>query len=204
MKKLRDYSGPFKAGIKLEDFSKETLVELVKLYSRLYIAIDGFWFLAVREKMGEDTALACDLWAWDKEVPYEMKRIAQALKIKGRDLEAIMKLFQFEPWFLNMKYAFEVEGKSKLKITVTHCPTLEALEKEGKGREKSICHLVEPVIFQKYIQFFSPQGRAVALKLPPRQGKGELCCQWEFLLEPGEDQGLTPSGSGATGSEPAP
>lgn len=186
MKNLEDYSGPFRSDIKLEDFSREKLIELVRLYTKLYIAIDGFWFLAVKEKFGEEAALDCDLWAWGKQIPYEMKRIGQALKIEGRDLEAFMKTFQFEPWFVNMKYTFEKDGENKLTMTVTHCPTLEALEKEGKGREKAICNYIEPALFQKYVQFFNPRGRVAAIKVPPRQNKEGLCCQWEFFLEVAE------------------
>ncbi len=45
MSRLRDYSGQFNPNLKLEDFSKEVLVKLIKMYGRLYMAVDGFWYL---------------------------------------------------------------------------------------------------------------------------------------------------------------
>lgn len=42
MSRLRDYSGQLNLNIKLEDVSKDVLVELFKMYGRLYLAVDGF------------------------------------------------------------------------------------------------------------------------------------------------------------------
>ena len=50
MSKLRDYSGHYQVNLKLEDLSKEAVVRLVQLYCRSYLALDGFWYLAVKEK----------------------------------------------------------------------------------------------------------------------------------------------------------
>lgn len=59
MRKLRDYSGQLNPNIKLGNFSKDGLVRLLKMYSRLYLAVDGFWYLAVKEKVNNDMALTC-------------------------------------------------------------------------------------------------------------------------------------------------
>ena len=68
MGQLNDDTSKLVPNIKLEDFSKETLIELIKIYGRLYLSVDGFWFLAVREKVNNDTAIDCDLWVWEKQI----------------------------------------------------------------------------------------------------------------------------------------
>ncbi len=98
MNQLNDYSGKFIPNVKLEDFSKETLVELLKVYSKLYLSVDGFWYLSVKEKVNNDTALDCDLWVWERQIKSELKRIGKALNIKGDDVEAFLKIFQMTPW----------------------------------------------------------------------------------------------------------
>lgn len=66
-------------------------------------------------------------------------------------------------------------------MTVTYCPTLDALEKEGQDRENEICNIVEPAIFKCYAAFFSPTIEVKCLKSPPRKSKDdEVCCIWEF------------------------
>ncbi len=61
MSKLDDYSGEFKPDLKPSDFSYEALEKLIKTYGQLYKALDGFWYLALMEKSGNDEALACDM-----------------------------------------------------------------------------------------------------------------------------------------------
>ena len=45
----------------LEKFPKETLIELIKMYSRNWLTLDGLWFSGVEEKFGLDEALALDV-----------------------------------------------------------------------------------------------------------------------------------------------
>ena len=113
MEGLNDYREQFLPGLKPQDFSHDALVELLGVYSQLYMGIDGFWYL---------------------------------------------------------------NGHA-----------LEALEKEGGGRESQICRMVEPQVFKGYASFFNPRIETKPLKLPPRKRKDGICCQWEFKLE---DQGL--------------
>jgi hypothetical protein len=67
MSRLRDYSGQLNPNIKLEDFSKDVLAQMVKMYGKMYLAVDGFWYLSVKEKVNNDMALACDFWVWGKQ-----------------------------------------------------------------------------------------------------------------------------------------
>ena len=43
MRKLKDYSGQFLPELKLSHFSSDILVELLGLYTKLFIAKDAFW-----------------------------------------------------------------------------------------------------------------------------------------------------------------
>lgn len=182
MNGLSDYSGEFNPDIRFEDFSKDFLVELLKLYSKLVLAIDGFWYLAIKERDSNEGAALCDMWAWEKEVKYEMNRLAKLLKIQGNAVVTLMKALQMSPWFQNLEYNIEIINKNNAVLTIAHCPTLEALEKEGEGRERTICKLVDAMIYKKYAEFFNPNMEVRHLKLPPRKSKEEICCQWEFKV----------------------
>ena len=182
MSELIDYSGDFNPNMKLEDFSKEALIELLRVYSKLYIAADGFWYLAVKERISNEEALACDMWVWERGTKYEMNKITKSLKIHGDDVIAVMKALQMTPWFRHCQYKMDILNRNEAIFTMTHCPTLEALEKEGEGREETICKVVEPMLLNKYAEFFNPNMKVRYLKLPPRRSKEEICCQWEFKI----------------------
>ena len=135
------------------------------------------------ERRGNDEALACDIEAWEKITRYEMKNITKELNIEGNDVVAFMKAMQLSPWSQRMKHTIEFQGKNKALFTVTQCPTLEALEKEGKGREDQICNIVDIKWMQDTADFFNPDIKVTPLKTPPREDKKGICCQWEISLE---------------------
>lgn len=180
MRKLHDYSGKFKADLEPADFTRELLIDIVKLYSRLYMGLDGIWYLSIKEKASNDDAVACDILTWKRASKYEMSRITKRFNIQGNDVIALMKALQLTPWYWTVKARIEIESPDRAVLTVSHCPTVDALEKEGEGRENQICQMVEPEIYNAYCSYFSPDMKAILLKAPPRKSKDDIYCQWEF------------------------
>lgn len=182
MAKLADYSGKFRSDLKPGDFQPDVVAGLLDLYSKIFVRVDGFWYLAVKERVSNQEALACDLKVWQRLCKYEMENITRQLNIQGRDVTALMKTIQMIPWLQQIEYQIEIENESSATLTIRQCVTLAALEKEGEGREKEICSIVEPVIFKCYAGFFDPDIEVKCLKAPPRRGKDEICCSWRFCL----------------------
>ena len=183
MKELSDYSGEFLPNLKLNDFSPTTLAELLTLYAKLYLAMDASWYLTVKERLGNKEALACDIQTWESMCKYEMAMIKRQLKIRGNDVTTFMKATQVCPWFQLIESKIEIKNKNSAMLTVTYCPTLNALEQEGEGREDEICNIVEPKILKGFASVFNPDIQVKCLKSPPRKSKDDICCQWEFSLK---------------------
>jgi len=179
---LSYYSGEPIPDLDFSEFSHNTLVELLKLYPRFYMALDGFWYLAIKEKFSNKEALALDLAVWKRVAKYELPRITKLLNIQGDDIGSLIKCIQISPWFRVTKSKIELNGKNNATLTVINCPTLNALEKEGEGREAQICNIVEHQILRDYANFFNPNIEVKCLKSPPRKSKDEICCQWQFIL----------------------
>jgi hypothetical protein len=182
MRQLSDYSGQLRPNIRLKDFSRGASLSLLQLYCWLFMAIDAFWYLAVKERFSDEDALACDMWAWERMSRYELDRITNAMKIQGNDVVSLIKALQLEPWMWNTSYTVEVKGQNHVLLTFVECPVLNALEKEGEGREENICKVMEPKWFRDYADYFNPSIQIKALKLPPRRSKEEVACIWEFKV----------------------
>ena len=182
MKELTDYSGDFDPDLRFEDFSKETLVSMLGLYSRMLVTLDGFWYLAVKERVGNEEATECDLWAWEKELKYMVDDIKEVLGINGEDVVDFMKVVQARPFHFTLEEKIEVLTPSAAVHTVTHCPTLLALEKEGEGRDATHCDSACTVIRRKYAELFNPDIEVKCLKMPPRKSRDDIFCQWEYTL----------------------
>lgn len=165
----------------LDRLPKEFLLQLLRLYARCFLSVDGFWYLAVRERLGDEEALACDIAAWEKQAKYEAKRLAALAGIEKADLHSLMQVLRLTPWLQNLEYRIEQTGQHSFTLTVTRCPTLRALEAEGQGREASICNIVEPHVLKKYAEFAGPGIEVRPLRVPPRVWQDEVCCQWEFV-----------------------
>jgi len=179
---LKDYSQEFKSDLKLEDFSKGMLAELLKMYGRLYRAVDGYWYLAAMEKMDEATAIDLDFLVWEQMAKYEVEKITKLLNIKEKDVPAFLKYFQLSPWVMNLECRMEVTDARSGILTVDKCYTLEALEREGKGRDNDFCKIVETKMFDMWAAAFNPDIKFIPLQLPPRKSKDEICCRWKAVL----------------------
>ena len=182
MAEQMDYSGDFDPTFTYDKFSKDTLQKLLRTYSEYILRIDGFWYLSVMDKWDNEGAFECDVKVWEKMLPWEVKRITDVLNIKGNDLGALMKYFQVAPWMWNLEFDIDFKNANHCIATITHCPTLISLEKEGTGREKPICRELEPKMMEVMAHHFNPGIGVTTPKLPPRENYDDCCCQWEFKL----------------------
>lgn len=182
MSQLTDYSGDFKPDLKPGNFTPEAMEGLLLVYSRLYRGIDGYWYLAVKERAGNDMAFACDLEVCEKQCRNEIQKLTRQLNITGNTLEAMLKTLQVGPWSWNVTADFELKSAKHAIMTVSKCATLEALEREDKGREKDICNTVEMLINKTYAHYFNPDIEVIPVQVPPRKDKTGICCQWEFVI----------------------
>jgi hypothetical protein len=183
MTERSDYCGEFDPAIEYDDFSKEFLLGALKAYAGYIRRLDGIWYLAVKEQVGDDVAFACDRLVWDKMEVNDVETTFKLFNIKANDVAAVLKSLQMSPWTWNLEHHFELKDACHGIWTVTRCPTLLALEKEGEGREKKICRQIETELLQIRARTVNPKMRAVPLKLPPREEGDDVHCQWEFVLD---------------------
>jgi len=178
-----DYSGEFDPGVTYADFSKDVLLKALKAYAAYIRKLDGTWYLAVKENTNDDTAVACDRLVWDTMEMHDVETTRKLFGIRGDDVTALMKSLQMSPWTWNLEHHFELRSPRCGIWTVTRCPTLLALEREGEGRERRICGEIETQLLQVRAHAINPRMKATPLVLPPRASGDEIHCQWEFVLE---------------------
>jgi len=180
---FKEVANHFKSILNLSDLSRDSLLKLANLYSKLYIALDGFWYVAVMERMGNDKALECDLTAWQYRVADEVEKLTGLLNIVGNGVSDVMKFFQVALWFQQMKYEIQLRHAKDAILTITHCPTLEALENEGQNRHIHICNVVDRQGFQRISNFFNPTINVECLTPLPRKHPSDTPCKWRFWLD---------------------
>ena len=168
----------------LDGLPQETLVELARAFCQLYPTLDGLWYLAVQEKHGNAEAFDLDLDVWKKLPRHEAKTMARALDVAPgtADLASITRLLLAMPFNMAMKHRLEVVDANTCIITFADCPSVRAMEKEGKGREQVICEQVGAPAIMSYPKYLELPVEIAPLRLPPRRPGDDTCCQWRVTV----------------------
>ncbi|HWR70754.1 MAG TPA: DUF6125 family protein [Dehalococcoidia bacterium] len=182
MKKPEDKEAAAEIDLKLEDLPRESLVGLVRLYSRLMMDIDGLWFLSMKDRISNEEAIACDNWVWGRVVKKMLDDLAGLIGVQGRDVVDFMRVIQATPLHYVVEETIEVQNRNRATLTVTYCPTLAALEKEDAGRDTLHCRLACSVTRTRHAKLFNPAIEVECLTMPPRKDKQGLFCCWEYRI----------------------
>jgi hypothetical protein len=191
VQELTDYSGDYKPDFKFEDFSKEALIRLIKAYQVTFVGLMGMWNTANRERLGAEEAFRLDARVYEMMVSkFELPLITQALNIHGDDVVTMLKYFQIAPDGAReglYEFDYDIKNNNHAILTFTRCPSLFYFERSGSEVDvNALCGPggVEERAFVEICKYFNPDMKCRALKLPPREGKDDTCCQWEFKVEP--------------------
>lgn len=190
MAELADYSGKFIPGARFEDFSKDALLKLAKLYSRIYLGYMGMWDTVLRKQMSAEEAAKLETEVYVRTArQFEAPGVTQALNIRGNDVVTLIKLMQMIPDGSRQDMydsLYEVKNNNHVILTIKSCPTLLFWERHGDTKAIDICCSVggmEEVTIVEYANFVNPDIKVTALKVPPRKSKDDIACQWELKLE---------------------
>ncbi len=187
MNEQKDYSGEFRPDAKLQDFSKDTIIQLWRNSSLVYMLLGGLWFDVVKDKVGEEKALEWEKEVWLKRGGCQNDFIppTEALKIEGNDVATLLKAFQFAPgeagW---IDIECELMNNNHGTLTATRCPALEIFEYSGDTvRQKHACIDICVPGMQITGEHINPKIKCKALKLPPRKDENDIACKWEFKID---------------------
>jgi hypothetical protein len=183
MEKSKVYDLESLVSSQFENCSRETLITLLAAYARLYLVLDGHWYLSVKQRFGDEQAVDIDLQVWDKQVRKEVEELVKLMDFRNRDAVSLVELSVIMPSAAGSKGYIEIKNRNDCTLNITHCPIVRTLEKEGKGREKTQCEVICRRVLTTMALSFNPSMEVKPIKLPPRQNQDEIYCQWQFKLE---------------------
>ena len=182
---LKDYSGPYKHALKFEDFSKDFLVKLMKLWQRAYLSIQGAWIEAVTEKYSSEAADSLALAALLLQAERMIPQFAELGNIQLNTVLDSLKVIQLAPDGHTGSELFggevDIKNPNHVIATTTKCITCEFLEQAAPEKIEYLCHVMEKPVMEKFLN--NPKIKVTPLKLPPRKSPDDTFCQWELKLE---------------------
>ena len=168
-------------GESLEDLGREQLLELLAIYSKNWLAMDGVWFQSVERELGMDAAMHHDVEAWKRFTVTEARRIKKFLGLgETPGLEGLSESLRFRFYANLSHYEIAREGDALL-YRVLDCPVQQARARKGMA-----LHPCKPAGLEEYAGFARTIDRRIAcqcLSCCPDVEDRTCACAWNFTLK---------------------
>ena len=169
-------------GESLESLSRDQLLELLSIYSKNWLAMDGVWFQSVERKFGMDEAMYHDCEAWKVYTVTEARRIKAFLGLPERPgLEGLAKALQlrFYAHINKQDFVFGEDGRT-LTYHMVDCFVQTA--RKRKGMEFHPCKSVGVIEYSGFARTIDDRIACQCISCYPEMTDESCCCAWKFTL----------------------
>lgn len=164
----------------LADLSREQLEELIEIYSKNWLAMDGVWFQSVERKYDMDEAVYHDVEAWKKFTVIEGKRIKEFLGLSERPgLEGLKKALGLR-FYANLNDDEIIIDGNTLIYRSIDCRAQSA--RKRKGMEMHPCKPVGCVEYAGFAKAIDDRITCECLSCHPEITDDTCYCAWKFTL----------------------
>lgn len=164
----------------LSTLSKEQLIELIDIYSKNWLAMDGVWFQSVEQRLGMDEAMLHDAEAWRRFTVIEAKRIKDFLGLPDNSgIEGLAKALKLRFYANINKDDITIEGNT-LTYTSVDCRVQRA--RERKGMPFHPCKSVGIIEYSGFARAIDERFTCECISCYPEITDSTCCCKWRFTL----------------------
>ena len=164
----------------LDSFSKDELIQLIEIYSKDWLAMDGVWFQSIEKKYGIDEAMYHDAQAWDRFTVIEALKIKKFLGLPDNSgIEGLKKALQLRLYANINKDEITVKGNT-LTYKAIDCRVQTA--RKRKGMEYHPCKSVGIIEYSKFAKTIDDRFTCECLSCYPDVTDETCCCAWKFTL----------------------
>ena len=166
----------------LDNLSREELAELVEIYAKHWLAMDGVWFQSVEEKRGMAEAMEHDENAWKRFTVIEASRIKQFLRLPERPgIAGLEKALKYRLYAnINRDEAVIVDENTLIYRTLD-CRVQNARKK--KGMDFHPCKSVGIIEYGGFAKTIDDRFECECLSCYPEITDDACNCAWKFTLK---------------------
>lgn len=165
----------------LYDLSKEELIELIGLYAKNWLALDGVWFQSIERKWGMEEAMYHDEEAWKRFTVIEAKRIKEFLHLPEHPgLEGLEKAFHFR-FYGNLNRHECLWQDGKLIYRNHDCRVQTA--RHRKGMPYHPCKSVGVYEYTGFAKTIDDRIGCRCISCYPDCTENPNGCCWEFFIK---------------------
>lgn len=164
----------------LESLSKEQLIDLIDIYSKNWLALDGVWFQSIESKLGMEEAMYHDREAWRRFTVIEARRIKEFLGLdKHPGLEGLEKALRLR-FYANLNTdSVEISGNTMV-YSMVECRVQAA--RQWKGMPFHPCKSVGIIEYGEFARAIDDRITCECVSCYPDMTDESCCCKWKFTL----------------------
>ena len=166
----------------LRAMTREQLMELLSIYAKNWLAMDGVWFQSVEEKFGMEEAMEHDGKAWARFTVIEARRIKAFLGLAEHPgLEGLAKALSLRFYGNLNRDSIQLRGNTLL-YRVETCRVQSARARKGMALHP--CKSVGLVEYAGFARTIDSRITCRCLSCYPEVEDAGCACAWEFTLAP--------------------
>ncbi len=164
----------------IENLSKKELIELVDIYAKNWLAMDGVWFQSIEKKFGMAEAMEHDENAWRTFIVIEASRIKKFLQLPvNSGIEGLAKALHFRMYANINKDEIIIDGNTLIYRTLD-CRVQNA--RKRKGMPFHPCKSVGMIEYTYFAKTIDERFDCEALSCYPDITDESCNCSWKFTL----------------------
>ncbi len=164
----------------LSSLSQEKLCELIDIYAKNWLAMDGLWFQSVEKKFGMPEAMFHDEEVWRNFTVIEAKRIKTFLNLPPRSgIEGLKKALGFR------LYANLAEDECIILENALIYRVIKCRVQSARGKKSMEFHPCKPVGLVEYAGFakeIDDRFTCECISCYPEVTDESCACIWKFTL----------------------
>lgn len=164
----------------LDNLSRDQLCQLIEIYSKNWLALDGVWFQSIEQKLGMDEAMEHDANAWKRFTVIEAKRIKEFLNLPEHAGIDGLKQALCLRFYANLnKHEIIIKDNTLLYRT------LECRVQTARSRKNMPFHPCKPVGIIEYTGFakvIDDRFSCECISCYPDITDENCNCVWKFTL----------------------
>lgn len=169
-----------------KDLDREQLMELIEIYSKNWLAMDGLWFQALEARHGMDETMEADIEVWEKFTVIEARKIKKFLGLAEKPgLEGLASALALRLYANVNRDEIIIEGNT-LTYRMLECRVQHA--RSSKGMEFHPCRAVGIVEYGGFAKAIDERIECECLSCFPQVTDESCHCAWRFTLVEEQDK----------------
>ena len=165
----------------LFQYSKEELIELIEIYSKNWLALDGVWFQSLERKLGMNEAMYHDAEAWKRFTAIEARRIKTFLNLGDHSgTEGLAKALKLR-FYANINDDEIAINGNTLTYSAVNCRVQTA--RKRKGMPFHPCKSVGLIEYSGFASVIDDRFVCECISCYPDITDDICCCKWKFTLK---------------------